>query len=437
MNNSVEICGVGQGCIEEVIYACTCGNPVVFLCAKCVISHLSEPVGHTFISLEQARELVKDTKSNRKFTKTLSEYAILKASIQNYIGSLDTYKEDLIRTKNEIITLIEQEFQAKYELLCDNQASAVAKLEIIKKRMSTFTTGCDKVLRDYDNKGLKGVIDGYIHSFEIRTDELQDAISKMFLISHYDRIYYTRNNSSEILAYDHGSNKIEGYELGNIITHKFNYSSTCILPDGNVMIVGRYDPNHGDTYRFNPISRHCTKLNSLNFNRSLVGLYCHDKYLYAFGGYRNSNKAERMEWTGDSWDVLPDMKEARYHQGIVYMNDRIYQIGGYGTSSIEYFDILGYSFKLVKNRHVQDGYFNTVMNHDRIYIISKTQIKILTHHLNVDQSIPISFSKTVDSLNNQVIKGNKVYFHSYSSGMLYLFNAQDRSLTEIMSSTSA
>jgi hypothetical protein len=121
---------------------------------NCVLDHLSEPVSHTFISLNQARELVKDKYFNKIFTEDLAKYSVLKATIQDYISNLEGYKEDLNKTWNEIVGLIDQKFQAKLDLISKSKTQAVIQLEMIKRRMNTFITGGDELLSIFEERGL-------------------------------------------------------------------------------------------------------------------------------------------------------------------------------------------------------------------------------------------------------------------------------------------
>jgi hypothetical protein len=427
MNNSVEVCGGQRGCSSVVTHACNCGNPVVFLCTNCIVTHLSEPVTHIFISLEQARELVSDSGFNESFHGNLAKYTVLKASIQNYIGRIESYKENLMKVKNDIMTLVEQEFQAKFDLLSDCKRNAAGQLEIIKRRMKTLIKSGDEVLNIYEERGLKGLLPDYIHSFEIKTEALEDATSKMFMISHNELIYYTQHNSSQLMTFDTGSNRIQRIELGNTITNKFCYSTTCMLPDGNVMIVGRYSPNCGDTYRFNPMTGQCTKLNPLNYPRGYVGLICHDKYLYALGGFDTNKvrRAERMEWAGNGWSILPDMKDTRQYHCIIPIENRIYLIGGL-TSTIEFYDVLNNTFNILPNISVNSGYINTALIGDIIYIINQTQLTILNKEFISLETKQLTCGKSIDSMNNQVIRGKKVYFHSTISAYIFALMQRPR-----------
>jgi hypothetical protein len=433
MNNSSQVCGGRQGCTSEVTHACNCGNPVVFLCTSCIVTHLSEQVIHTFISIEQAKELVKDTQINESFHTNLAKYTVLKASISNYIGCLETYKENLIKTRHEIMSLIEQEFQAKLEYLTAKKTNAVYQLENIMRKMKGLTSGYDEILSIYDDKGIQGLLDDYIPSFEIKTDPIEDAIRKMFRESDTELIYYCTGNSSQLRTYDIHRNSIQTIELVDTIRNKFYNSSTCLLPDGNVMIVGGNKPTHGDTYRFNPKTGQCSKLNPLNNPRGYVNLICHNEYLYAFGGYTGSvsNKSERMKWLGNGWTNLPNMEQPRDCPGIISMDERIYFIGGKSTS-VEYYDILNNTFNLASNVQVDDSYNLAVMRNDKIYTINQSKLKIMSKNFKILEAKDLSCNQDIYVINSCIIEGKNVYFRNSKTGFICLFDIANNSVTELI-----
>jgi hypothetical protein len=318
MSNPVETCVGRQGCTSEVTHACNCGNPIVFLCKDCVADHISEPGYHTFISLGKTRELIKNDDLRERYHQDYAKYISIQWHIKNYISSLEIYTDNLIRSKPEVIRLVEQEYQAKLEYLSSKRSSAVAQLENVKERLKNFTPGYDEIFFKYDTNNL---LEDYIVSFEVNIHEFQHSLQRIFQISSNETIYHAREDSTQIRTYNIAANKIDSINLGTTIVKKFKNTSTCILPNGNVVIVGGMDPCHGDTYVFCPETRQSTKLNPMNIPRGYVGLVCHDRYLYAFGGLNGHNgnqisrSAERMELGLNGWTNLPNMKKARARFG--------------------------------------------------------------------------------------------------------------------------
>jgi hypothetical protein len=428
-SDSYEVCGGHQGCISKVAFACTCGEPVVFLCKSCVIDHLSYPVAHVFISLEQARGLMNDFSLNDKFHENLAKFTVLKASIQEYINKLKRWKDDLIEAKNKIIKILFEVFEQRLDALHQNHLKAVSYLFKLKRNVQKSAIHEDEIFRIYDSDGLNGVVEDYIRSFDIKTDEIMKTIMNSFAVSSDDSIFATIHKRKELLKYDPCIKQSRTICFEDKIPDYFYCSSTCILPDGNLMIVGGFDPSLGNTYKFNTKTHECTKLNSLNTARVIISLICHDKYLYAFGGataYR-SKIAERMEWLGNGWTNLPEMKEARYGLGIISMSDKIYLIGG-GATSIEYYDTKNNCFNIVPNILFESDNCFAALIHDKIYILLNSKLKILSKDFEYIEEEPLSIDEPIYCLHKPVIKGRKIYFINYYSQDICIFNAAYKSL---------
>jgi hypothetical protein len=87
------------------------------------------------------------------------------------------------------------------------------------------------------------VLDCYIESFDEITAAIRDSITNLLNIFTHalvenETIYYPKQNSSMLPKYEPIKNHLNHIDLLNTIFKKFNFSSSCMLPDGNVMIVG-------------------------------------------------------------------------------------------------------------------------------------------------------------------------------------------------------
>ncbi len=67
----------------------------------------------------------------------------------------------------------------------------------------------------------------------------------------------------------------------------------------------------------------------------IAKMVVHGDYVYIFGGYY-LNEAEWMKIGEWRWSKLPSMKEGRYDFGVYESESRIYLIGGYYNTSIEF-----------------------------------------------------------------------------------------------------
>lgn len=447
MNNLTEICSGKPGCSYDIIHACTCGDPIVFLCRDCTLNHLSEPSTHTFISLSQARELLMENLLPEDFNTRISEYNLIKLELQRYLKTLHSYQQQIQSFKYEAFRLIEQTCDATINLLSLQKESAESHLNGIKLRMKTFTSLEDQDLVKFQSQGLGGIVEGYIHSFKINQDFLSTAIQNMFSISNSPPdlpediknslkpsnscIYIPRCNTKKLLKYDLSLNRAHISDLHSSISKNFEGTSSCILPNNTILLVGGANPNHGDTYLFHPSTSECIKLRSLNTSRGYVGLYCYDNYIYAMGGYTTyySNKAERMEIEGNGWKNLADMIEPRDAFSCYGTENRIYLFGGNNTGSVEYYDIISNSFCLVRDLRVNPG-DNVLGEVDgRIFIINQHLI-VLDKSFRILEEVKDATRRNYLNLTNVVVKGKDIVFYSAEDKRVYNFNTQRKEIRE-------
>lgn len=448
MYESTDRCEGREGCHSEATHACSCGVPVVFLCSDCVINHLKEPFTHSFIPLEQAHYMKRSLIFDEKFIQDLDKYSSLKASIQTYIHKIHSFKEKLEIAKIEVQTILIQEFQSKLKLLNDLETNAIQQLSAIRQRLTATNRFGEEELYKFNTEGLPGIIQDYVEDFNISTYGMRDTIRGIFSVSYAGKaadaeeakdsdlnlIYYTQRNSKNLMSYNIDTHSVSPINLSSSASSMFNNSSTYILPDGNLMIVGSFVPTHGETYRFNVKTGQCIRLRSLNNPRGLVGLICHDKYLYAIGGCKTtpSKKVERMEWSGNGWRNLPDMKQGRFYVGLVCLDYRIYVIGGANVTSVEYYDIKSNRFYEM-SLQVPTGSNMAVMVDDEVYILG-SKIVVMNGKMEIVESIIPNVNMMIDCFNSPVVIEKKVYFHSSNSAFILEFDTETRMLREVMPS---
>lgn len=246
-------------------------------------------------------------------------------------------------------------------------------------------------------------------------------------------IFIPRQKSKKIISYCPANASISEYDLSSSMTKPFQYTSTCMLPDGNVLIVGGYGPIHGDTYKLNPATSDCIKLKGLNYPRCEVHLYCDDKNVYALGGYNSCdlNKAEKMEWRHNGWETLPDMIHPRNYFGTYYRDMKLYCIGGRDTSSIEYYDFISNTFKLLHNVSVARG-ANIVGEVDnRIYMLNKHAITFSRSFMKKGEKEDINSSNFLN-LSDVIVQGKEVLFYCIGSNRVYSYNVASTELKEVI-----
>lgn len=457
MNNTTEVCTAHQNCTSEVAYACTCGNPVIFICKDCVNSHLCLPFTHIFISLDQARELTQDSMLTKRFGKRLSDYTEIKSDIQTYIHKISTFKLKIDQFKSQLILMIEKQCQSKLLTLAQMQAKAEESLDAINKFMKTVTSSDNQLFSRFEVMGLRGIIENYHDKFEILSSAVFKELSEMIhisdslensLISEDDQnrsilsqavdnyhpyenrfIYMAKYNTKHLARYDAQSSQVCILDLSGVIAHNFIATGTCILPDKNVMIVGGYSNTyHGDTYKYNTATGNCVQLSSLHSPRGFVHLYCYDKYLYAFGGNSGSysNKAERMDLSGNSWSLLPNMKEKRCAFGSFYMDCKLYLCGGFRVNTVEYYEFRENKFSIVHNLNVPKGFNTAGIVDDKIYHVTKDFITVFDKEFISREQKTIVKHSYVINLSGIVVRDGKLIFNWYNEEAVFELDTFDK-----------
>lgn len=440
MEDNSKVCNGKEGCLSEIVYACTCGDPVAYICKDCIGIHLSEPSSHTFISLEQAHELHRNKLRPQDLNINILRYSSVKIEIQDYIKQINSYKHQIDTFKNQIIAQIQQRCQSSIEQLNLLLNQAETHLKDVKYKMRSFTSIEDELLDRFDAKGLIGILEDHLEKVEIDHTQISNSLAKSIIMTissthpsisseegkhtNYSTsnrcIYTARYSKKKLIKYDTATSQTQEHDLTPYVINNFNDTSTHTLPDGSVMIVGGGDPIHGDTYRLNPVSGVCTRLSSLNTARRSIHLCYHGEYLYGLGG-SHSNKAERMEWNGNGWRNLPDMKQPRYLFGSYYKDCKLYLIGGSNTHTIEYYDLISNTFNLLNNITVPEGMNVVGVIDDKIYILGQI-LTVLSNNFHILEERRGFHPENFRSISDVVVQEKEIIFYCRDSKVIYSFN---------------
>ena len=465
MDDFTEVCGGCQGCTNKVIFACNCGNPVVYLCKDCVANHLLTPTCHLFVSMNQAKELQKKSEFTINYGEVYGKYLKVKVETLRYIDKLHAFKSDLFNLKQEFASEIESVINSDIEKVDALLQDANNKLNELNTGIADFQSLEDEVLAQYQSEGLQGLIESFANTLKIDKNAVLQAIHQFIFIGNSEEsaqsdqhiikavdkqvdskvdlnrkdfkeskrfLFAAKKNTKEFIEYDADTNNLTTYDLSSSVTHSFNYSSTCLLPDGCVMIVGGQNPYHGETYRldFSTNPPTCSQLSRLNFPRSSTELIVYGEYLYAFGGSsgKDSAKAEKMKWYDNGWSILSDMQEARNHFGLHREGNRIYLIGGMGNN-IEYFDIQQNIFTLLPNMHSPGALFIAGTFEDYVYGVNTKHILVLTKDFRIVEALKNIHPQTVYTCSNKITRDSSFMYISQDYSIIYKFDAKIKSLT--------
>ncbi len=250
-------------------------------------------------------------------------------------------------------------------------------------------------------------------------------------------IFVAKNGTKKLIKYEAEVGLVTTYHLAPFLNNNFSLTSTCLLPNGKVLIAGGYSyPNSlGDTYKIDVSKEppHCIKLANLHYPRYSSRLVCYLDTVYIIGGHNNGsiNKAEKMKVGESTWSLLPDMNEARHDFGVFCSDKKIYILGGYSNHTVEYYDIALNCFIMVPHIKVKTGGVVCAEIDDRIYIIGEKHLKVLNKKFeavdgkkNINHTYPHCYS-------NVVVIGDKfMYVNSWNS-RIYSFDAQSKSITGV------
>ena len=298
-------------------FACNCGDVAVFLCKKCVISHLSEASCHTFISLDEAQAL-DQSEFRKKYIKSFSKLTKLKANLQDYRHSIRDFILHIENFKQTLLKLIEDVCQDRVANLSAMENEVSTKISEVSHQLYKIDDRGNEMVSAYSKHGIKGILSNYSEFLLINCKDAVRSIESMIYIGDEEQEFDNQEEGkrlaekieeSERYRYSIAGPNLErldrksgvktGYSVFDLDITQIG-AKACLLPDGDVMIVGNVDtPQNSrgsngevcDTIRFNTKTLTCTKVGNLNHRRGFVGLCCHDNILYAFGGKRTSPTA--------------------------------------------------------------------------------------------------------------------------------------------------
>ena len=211
----------------------------------------------------------------------------------------------------------------------------------------------------------------YQEQLEFLTDsKLKSHHYQKYAESRY--IYFPNKATRSINQIDTILQHTISIDLSKYIPRNFNETSTCLLPSGDVLIAGFFNPISSEAYIMRVNSWSCIKIPSLEVGRFYIKLYYYTEYVYAFGGRdeRASVKTvERFSLSNFNCERLQDMKVARNCCACVGIEDRIYIFGG-GARSIEEFDLKTCTFRMMQ-LPLDNYYVITAQFDGKIFIIGK------------------------------------------------------------------
>lgn len=451
MSSSSLSCDGRKGCSSEVLHACKCVKPVVFLCRKCIGVHISEPRSHIIISIDQGLELLNDSTHSTPEDESFDKLSEIKAELHTYISKIRTFKAEIEKLQIEVLSLVEEKCRICMKYLDMLEDDATSIFLDIRNRISNIPSIDDNILTDFDSKGLAGIIQDYRNIFEINTAQVKKAVQEMITISYIEEVpeiapqsflFTCKSDSNVLIKYDLESNQTSEYDLASTLPGCL--TSTCMLPDGNVILVGfgkgKSETIYGDTYKFITESATCLKLNDLHFPRVFSRLICHGKYLYAFGGGITANhslipvnKAERIDWSSNEWEILNDMKIERICPGSYYIDYKLWIIGGNPIEyppSMEYYDLRNGKFSIVDKLIISRGSCVAGVIDDRVYIIGEHLQVLNKSNQNIEEKRGMH-KDLLFNMSGVIVKDKKIVYASQKENEILEFDPETLSIHKL------
>jgi hypothetical protein len=383
------------------------------------IQKIDSMLNHTYTRLEDLEISMQTFEISHQEILDKYEHTGIKGVIDEYIDILSLNYHDIKQAIRSMIT--------------------IDKYSNTQKPLNTSESSCSPVQTSIplSEQALTGIpqpsqvpLSEEINSVTTTSSQLSvqpqpDSSSLPLASSRY--IFHPKNGTSDLIKYNIDLNTIEKYSLS--LYHSFQNSAICTLPDGSVLVSGGQTSNsffrltHGETYKvelsYQPPK--ITQMGDLNFPRSNSRLVCHREYVYIFGGWNETtlDKAERMKIGEDSWEILPEMREAREDFGVYTTRNRIYCIGGFSNTTVEYFDIRLHSFRRFVKVVVPAGGIVCGEIDNRLYTVGRNRIEVYTKKFRMIESRECEYDKHTYCYSESWVKDRGIIYVDFEEAVIY------------------
>jgi hypothetical protein len=240
-------------------------------------------------------------------------------------------------------------------------------------------------------------------------------------------LYFTKCNTKLIYQYNPDTNQVNSYNISKNTKQFFSKTSSCVLPDGSILIAGGCNPSRKTVIKFDPITLASTTVGNLHTARGCITLVPCDSFVYAFGGQADLskeplNKAERMVADRTEWVKLDDMHYARSECGYYIRDGRIYLIGGESNNTVECFNTYNCMFIKVMNMKLPIDRNIVWSAGNSVYIFSKDRQLTLSQDLILMNCHVMNESLHEFVLSNTVGRRDSVFFYCNSNSKIYSIN---------------
>jgi ubiquitin len=161
------------------------------------VPHLREAKPHSFISIEQARKMLKEgSEFNHRYAENLYIFSLLKSQAGDYLSRIVSFTSQIEESRRVIRNILDSECEKKIAYLKETEANLKARLDRINNGIISSDFSEVEKYKSSD----KRVLEGFPESFEIIDDQVKKAIESMIDIggSMRNRSQDIQNHTNEL-----------------------------------------------------------------------------------------------------------------------------------------------------------------------------------------------------------------------------------------------
>lgn len=351
----------------------------------------------------------------------------LRISHEDVISAID--KMVYISDENEDCPALVRKNVTSWPVI-NNESPEVLNIEtadITKKENITKLKKCKQNLKEShaEIRYLKSLLASFQSDENVSNQKLFN-----YSMYHENRYIYIPKEDF-LIQFDTFHNTTNSWNLNSYKSKPFVSSSTCVLPNGDVFIVGggySLDRYSDEAFIFKICTEECVKLPNINIARGFISCIYRNG-IYIFGGYRDKRLkiAEKFDIAELKWKSLTSMQEARHSSSCLVSYDKIYIFLGGCTGSCEEYDIISDSYKLIPLELSESGSV-VFLEDNQIYLICKDNYTVFSKDFNVVKSKHYSEIDLWHCVNNVVKYSDRVMFYDNWNQKVFSFNVVSKKI---------
>jgi hypothetical protein len=414
-----------------------------------ILQYLNQVIESSCDILQQVKqditiklEMLKSVSNSSQVSKYVTSYSEHKLAgvLKFYPKYLDITTKDLYTAINKMIYISDEEdspdLQRKPTIIQSSlnpnsdEISRIEATDLSKMDLTADLSLLHLKLQEYQEE--INYLKSQLASSSSPSEEIS-KISKLFHYSiHHDNRYIYIPKEDSLIQYDSWLNSSKSWNLKSYKTKSFLATSTCVLPNGDIFIVGGghlLGQYSDEVFVFKIQDDECVKLPNLSEPRGLIAC-TYLNGIYTFGGFHESKLkiAEKFDIAERKWVRLSDMIQPRHSSSCVVIYDKIYIFLGGTTSSCEEYDITSNTYKLIHLEAPDSG--SVAFTHeDYIYLVCKDSYTKYDRKFGVVKSKQHKEIDLWHMINNAIKYQDGVVFYDNWNQKVYSFNIASKKIT--------